>query len=429
MNNLKTKKDYLFDDLIDIITNKISSNSVSKKNYISTENMLPNCTGVEIASSLPEVKNYNHFLATDTLFSNIRTYFRKVWFATHSGGASADVLIFRSKDNSILCPDYLYYIISDKTFVDYTSKTSKEGAKMPRGDKNAIIRFPISLPDISEQKNIGSILVALDKKIQSNQRINKTLEDIGKAIFKSWFVDFDPVRAKIERCSTGLPDEISTLFPSEMLNSEIGEIPQGWDNVKISDLGDVVCGKTPSTKNPLNFGGDFPFITIPDMRRGLVNTNSERKISQLGANSLKGKMLPAGSICVSCIATPGLVTLTTKDSFTNQQINSIIPKSKNACEYLLFAMLNFGETIKSAGGGGSVFANLKTSGFKNLSIMSPNKFALEKFSEITKPILGQMQLLATESNTLANLRDTLSPKLMSGQILINDAKKIIESVI
>lgn len=280
--------------------------------------------------------------------------------------------------------------------------------------------------DVCQQKAIAHILSTLDDKIELNQKMNQTLEDIAKAIFKSWFVDFDPVRAKAEGRPTGLPPEISDLFPDELVDSEIGEIPKGWEVTIVSDFGKVVCGKTPSTKDPDNFEGEFPFITIPDMRGNLINLSTERSVSEKGATVLKGKLLPAGSICISCIATPGLVSITSCDSFTNQQINSIVPGDDVDKEYLLFSMMTFGDLISSAGSGGSVFANLSTGRFKELPILRANEKLRSAFSRLIRPILQRIELSQKEIYTLSELRDTLLPKLTSGELRIPDAEKFLE---
>ena len=126
--------------------------------------------------------------------------------------------------------------------------------------------FPIRIPaDIREQRAIAHILGALDDKIELNRRMNETLEAIARAIFKSWFVDFDPVRAKAKARDTGLPPHIADLFPDSFEDSELGEIPSGWRVGRVREIGDVVCGKTPPTKVAEYYGEDVPFITIPDM--------------------------------------------------------------------------------------------------------------------------------------------------------------------
>ena len=234
-------KDIIFGEIVSLVSNKVASSDVSSENYISTDNMLPNCGGVTIASSLPNANKFNGFCESDTLFSNIRTYFRKVWFAEFTGGASADVLIFRTKDIATLDPQFLYYLVSSKTFIDFTDLTSK-GAKMPRGDKEAIVRLPLKLPSISKQKAIASVLGALDDKIENNRRMNETLEEMARAIFKSWFVDFDPVRAKAAGNPPAHMDaDTAALFPSTFGDDGL---PVGWINTTVGDLVVPKRGKT-----------------------------------------------------------------------------------------------------------------------------------------------------------------------------------------
>ena len=321
--------------------------------------------------------------------------------------------------------EYIYYFLSQK-YVSNLILQQSDGSAQGNISGQQIEQIKLPLPPLKNQKAIAHILGTLDDKIELNQKMNQTLEEIAKAIFKSWFVDFDPVRAKAEGRPTGLPPEISDLFPDELVNSEIGEIPKGWEVAEISAYGRVICGKTPSTKDPENFDGEFPFITIPDMRGNLLSIHTERSLSEKGAASLKGKMLPAGSICVSCIATPGLVSVTTSDSFSNQQINSIVPRNEVDREYLLFSMMTLGDLISSAGSGGSVFANLSTGRFKGLPILKPCKASRNAFSTIVCPMLQRVEISQKEISTLSELRDTLLPKLISGELRIPDAEKFLK---
>jgi type I restriction enzyme S subunit len=328
-------------------------------------------------------------------------------------------------DKSRTDPSFLYYIFKSKQFESYIDGISGGTSVQLNMKVGDLAKFEFSVPKLSTQKAIAHILGTLDGKIELNQKINQTLEDIAKSIFKSWFVDFDPVRAKAEGRPTGLPPEISDLFPDELVDSEIGEIPKGWEVTIVSDFGKVVCGKTPSTKDPDNFEGEFPFITIPDMRGNLINLSTERSVSEKGATVLKGKLLPAGSICISCIATPGLVSITSCDSFTNQQINSIVPGDDVDKEYLLFSMMTFGDLISSAGSGGSVFANLSTGRFKELPILRANEKLRSAFSRLIRPILQRIELSQKEIYTLSELRDALLPKLISGELRIPDAERFL----
>ena len=362
----------------------------------------------------------------DIVFSRVGSVDRRALIRKTEEGwlFSGRCLRIRPDPNKI-DPAYLSYFLGLPSFREHI-RAIAVGATMPSLNTQLLSDVIVSYtPDIVEQRAVTYILGTLDDKIEMNRRMNETLETMARAVFKSWFVDFDPVRAKAEGHPTGLPPEIGDLFPDEFVSSEIGEIPKGWKIRPILDFGKVICGKTPPTKFPENFNGNYPFITIPDMRNRLVNILTERTISDIGAQALKGKLLPAGSVCVSCIASPGLVTLTTKESFTNQQINSILPLHDDFREYLLVAMTKIGDLIGTAGSGGSVFANLSTGRFKKLPILFPSGETISIYSKITKPLIQRIQLNFEEIKILSELRDVLLPKLISGELRIPDAEKFL----
>ena len=321
---------------------------------------------------------------------------------------------------------FIYYFSRSPEFRSHAIQNMIGSSGRQRVPNNAIENFACEFPSLGDQKAIAHVLGSLDDKIELNQKMNQTLEAIAKAIFKSWFVDFDPVRAKAEGRPTGLPPDIGALFPDALVDSEIGKIPKGWEVSVVSDFGSVICGKTPSTQDPENFDGEYPFITIPDMRGNILSLTTDRTVSKKGSLSLKGKMLPTGSICVSCIATSGLVSMTTANSFTNQQINSIVPHTEKDREYLVFSMMTFDELISSAGSGGSVFANLSTGRFKELPILKPSEESVIIFSDIVRPLLKRIELAQREISTLSQLRDTLLPKLISGELRIPHPEKFLE---
>jgi len=163
---------YNLSDICDYAKGKIDVDSLDEHTYISTENMIPNKEGITQASSLPTVVQTQSFFAGDVLVSNIRPYFRKIWFAEFDGGCSNDVLVFRAKDG--VDKRFLYYVLADDTFFDYSMATSK-GTKMPRGDKAAIMRYEVPNFTYEEQEKIAGILEVLDRKIQLNTEINENL--------------------------------------------------------------------------------------------------------------------------------------------------------------------------------------------------------------------------------------------------------------
>lgn len=169
---------YNLSDICDYAKGKIDVAVLDKDTYISTENMMPNKGGITRASSLPTVAQTQCFSAGDVLVSNIRPYFKKIWFAQYEGGCSNDVLVFRAKDG--VSKRFLYYVLADDTFFDYSMATSK-GTKMPRGDKKAIMKYEVPDFTYEEQEKIAGILEVIDEKIELNTAINKNLEQQAQA--------------------------------------------------------------------------------------------------------------------------------------------------------------------------------------------------------------------------------------------------------
>jgi len=420
-----------FGSLVRFVSEKVQAKDARIDTYISTENMVADFGGITSASTLPISGSVTKFKMGDTLFSNIRTYFKKVWQARFDGCCSNDVLVLRSANEKALTPDYLYQLCRWEKFTELSVRTSK-GAKMPRGDKSALADFRFQLPPIKEQRAIAHILGTLDDKIELLRRQNETLEQMARTLFKAWFVDFEPVRAKLEgrwrrgESLPGLPAHLYDLFPDRLVESELGEIPEGWKQQRVRDIGSIICGKTPPTNNPEYYGEDIPFITIPDMHGKIFATDVKKRLSLKGAASQAKKMLPSGAICVSCIATLGLVIITTEPSQTNQQINSVIPAQENETYFWYWTLKNLGEEIKAGGSGGSVLGNLSTGRFSELQVNASTCSLRFAYNTRVEKLFAQIFSNERESRTLAALRDTLLPKLISGELRVKDAEAFLK---
>ena len=378
-------------DICEYRKGKVNVSNLTLKTYISTENMLPDKAGVVEANSLPSTALVQEYKENDILVSNIRPYFKKIWQAKYDGGCSNDVLVFQGNLN--VDKDFLYYILANDDFFVYSLATSK-GTKMPRGDKKSIMQYELQLFDIKTQKRIASILKVLDKKIELNNAINKNLEQQAQAIFKAWFVDFEP-------------------FNEEM--------PSDWIIGTVDDLGtEIICGKTPPTKKKEYYGGNTPFITIPDMHGCVYNVSTERYLSAAGVALQPKKTLPPNTVCVSCIGTAGLVNLVSEKSQSNQQINSIVPKEGISAYYIYLLMQTLSETINKLGQSGSTIVNLNKTQFGKIQVAIPSEQVLCNFDTLCKPLFEMILSNQKENIELANLRDALLPKLMSGELDVSD---------
>lgn len=301
--------------------------------------------------------------------------------------------------------NYLYYLLKYKL---NQFKNHSHGSVFNTIIKNTFSEIEVSLPPLPTQNHIAEILGALDDKIELNLQMNKTLKEMAMVLYKHWFVDFRPLK------------------DGEFVESKLGPVPKGWKVEKIKDFGKVVCGKTPSKKIPQNFNGNIPFIKIPDMNRQVWVIRTTDSLSEIGHLSQPKKMIPAGSVCVSCIATVGLVSLTPYNSHTNQQINSIIPYETEDKYYLYLACNELKDIFLKEASGGSATLNMNTCTFNNINLLKPNEEIRRKFSLEVKDNFDQILNNLEENQTLTQTRDYLLPKLISGEIEVKAAKEKIK---
>ena len=313
---------------------------------------------------------------------------------------------------------YLYYALSTVPVRPYMSGSVQ--AKLSQSNLNQI---PVPYPsEESQRRAIAHVLGTLDDRIELNRRMNETLEAMARALFKSWFVDFDPVRTKMEghwrrgESLPGLPAEHYDLFPDRLVSSELGDIPEGWEVKALGAFGNIVTGKTPSTKRTEYYGEDVPFLRIPDMHGKMYALKTELMLSIQGAESQSRKTLPPGSVSVSCIATPGLVVLNHRDTHTNQQINSIIPHDQSVSRYLYWTCSQLSSDIATGGLGGSVFGNMNKSTFSALLAIHPEWTVILAFDTLVAPIHTAILANEKQAQALAAQRDALLPRLVSGEV-------------
>lgn len=347
--------------------------------------------------------------------------------------------------------EYLYYFLISEIGQAELQKATV-GAVQPKLPLYGLENVSIDWKTRTEREEIVKQLNSLDNKIQLNTQINQTLEQIAQALFKSWFVDFDPVRAKVQALSDGMsleqaelaamqaisgktPEELIALsqtqperyaelaetakaFPYEMVEVDGVKVPKGWNLKALSDLGQIICGKTPSKSNKEFYGNGVPFIKIPDMHNQVFITQTTDNLSVAGANSQSKKYIPPKSICVSCIATVGLVSMTSKPSHTNQQINSIIPNNNNTSEFLYLSLKQPSMTkyLKDLASGGSATLNLNTSTFSKIEIITPSKEIIDIFQSKVVSIFEKILSNSIENKRLTEIRDLLLPRLLNGEI-------------
>lgn len=287
---------------------------------------------------------------------------------------------------------FLYYFLKEIGLNKYAG-----GSSHPLITQTLLnsLEFKVCISPL-EQKAIAEVLSSLDDKIDLLHRQNKTLETLAETLFRQWFVERRPEHVE------GKADE--------------------WEAKRLMELGDVICGKTPSKKNPNFYEGKVPFIKIPDMHGNTFILKTTDSLSKEGSLSQINKLLPAKTICVSCIATVGLVSITTEPSHTNQQINSIIPKKEEYRYYLYLTMKNAYKELHAMASGGTATLNLNTGNFSKMELAFPDEDLLMNFHSLVEPVFSKILANKTKIRTLEKLRDTLLPKLMSGEVRVKNLK-------
>lgn len=379
-------------DICEYRKGKVNTSNLTLKTYISTENMLPNKAGVVEANSLPSTALVQEYKENDTLVSNIRPYFKKVWQAKHDGGCSNDVLVFQGKAN--VDKDFLYYILAKDDFFAYSMVTSK-GTKMPRGDKKSIMQYEVQLFDIKIQKKIVSILKLLDKKIELNNAINNNLLQQLNAIFKHWFTD----------------------------NPQLDSMSQ----VPLADLCLVVTkGTTPTTLGKSFVSEGINFIKAESILDShAIDKNKFAFIDEDTNDLLKRSIVCSGDIVFTIAGTLGrfaIIDDSVLPANTNQAVAIIRADSKKVMPQYLYSFFlgNWHNDYYTKRIQQAVQANLSLGTIKSLPIPVLSDKAMTEYLGIISPLITMTKTNELEISKLEATRDALLPQLMSGQLDISE---------
>lgn len=377
---------YRLSDICFYVKEKVAVSVLENTDYVSTENMIPNKGGITTATSLPSSFKTQAYQKHDVLVSNIRPYFKKIWFSDCNGGCSNDVLVFRAKDGTNA--RFLYYVLADDAFFDYSTATSK-GTKMPRGDKTAIMQYEVPYFDLKTQKKIARILTDIDYKITLNNNINKNLEQQAQAYFDELFVvNADP----------------------------------NWSECTLSDIGSVVAGGTPSKSKPEYYADQgIAWITPKDLsvNKSKFISHGENDISELGFSKSSAAKMPAGTILFSSRAPIGYIAIAQNEVTTNQGFKSVIPNENISTSYMYFLLKNLLPTIEGMASG-STFKEISGAAMKSVPTVMPDADTIQLFSSFCEPVFNEQEILEAENQRLSALRDSLLPKLMSGELDVSN---------
>lgn len=383
---------YNLADICEYAKGKVDVAILDDETYISTENMMPNKGGITSASSLPTIAQTQVFLAGDVLVSNIRPYFKKIWFAEFDGGCSNDVLVFRAKDG--VSKRFLYYVLSDDTFFDYSMATSK-GTKMPRGDKAAIMKYVVPDFTYEEQEKIAGVLEALDRKIQLNTEINENL--LQQAI---------------------------ALYEHLIQNAE-------WPTATILDVAEkVAMGPFGSNIKVSTFVPEgVPIISGNHLRGYFLEEPEFNYITEEHAERLKNSIVYPHDLVFTHAGNIGQVAMIPDECkydryvLSQRQFYLRCDETKVVPEFLLMFFHSASgqhELLSYANQTGVPSIAQPASNLKKIPFKCPPMQEQLMWREQVHPLLGRYLNNRLENERLSSLRDALLPQLMSGELDVSD---------
>lgn len=292
--------------------------------------------------------------------------------------------------------EFVYYTLKN----DYTTLASLANGGAQQNLNAQIIKdYVLQMPSLADQHRIAAILSSLDWKIELNNKINADLEEMAQAIFKNWFVDFEPFK------------------DGKFVDSELGMIPEGWKVGRLDEIADVVGGSTPSKAKPEYYTQKgIAWLTPKDLSNhpAVYTSRGEIDITEEGYNSTSTKLMPKGTILFTSRAPIGYISIAQNDICTNQGFKSLVPKKAGTC--FLYCFLKYVTPEIENKSTGSTFKEASGSLMKSLQVIMPEQKVFEDFETIVSPLFARIESLEKENSRLSLLRDTLLPRLMSGEL-------------
>ena len=332
--------------------------------------------------------------------------------------------VARLRGSDRLMDGFLHYVVASREFTDYVLSV-QTGTAVPHISGNQIKEYEFLLPSLSEQRTIAHILGTLDDKVELNRRMNETLEAIVRALFKSWFVDFDPVRAKANGRDSGLPQPLADLFPSRLVDSELGEIPGGWEAGTVADLSYL----NPETWTKGERSAEIRYVDLSSTKRGRIEAITRYAAAE--APSRAQRVLRPGDTIVGTVR-PGndSYALVSESGLTGSTGFAVLrPKAAESTEFVYLAITS-PDSIEALAhlADGAAYPAVRPDVVAATPIVRPDRQILTRFSSYAGALLGRIAHSEKESRTLASLRDLLLPKLISGEIRLRQAENAVEVV-
>ncbi len=322
-------------------------------------------------------------------------------------------------NTEVLLPQYLYYWLSSADGQHYLfSRVSQVGVPQIQTPLATLRQAELPIPPINEQRCIAHILGTLDDKIELNRRMNETLEAIARALFKSWFVDFDPVRAKAEGRDTGLPAHIADLFPDSFEDSELGKIPSGWEVRSLDEIAKFTNGLA-LQKYPPQGGKSLPVIKIAQLRAG----NAEGA-DAAGADLDPDYIVDDGDVLFSWSGSLECVLWAGGEGALNQHLFKVTSDEFPKWLYYLWIHHHLDDFRFIAAGKATTMGHIQRHHLTDAKVVLPTKASVKIGTHVVGPMLDASWKLKVQSRTLTQLLDALLPKMISGEMRVRDAKRI-----
>ena len=339
-----------------------------------------------------------------------------------------NVTWFRNFDPRVV-PKYLYYWLTSPETQKRLDEVSI-GSTQRALTISALKSLQVQLPSVDSQRAIVDMLDAVTNRITLLRETNATLEAIAQALFKSWFVDFDPVRAKMEgRTPEGMDEATAALFPDGFETSELGEVPRGWRQQTFRDTIQIIGGGTPKTSNPDFWGGDIPWFSVVDAPRSsdVFVIDTEKYITDAGLHGSSTKLLPVGTTIISARGTVGKLALTGRAMAMNQSCYGLRGKAGDTY-FTYFSATRLVQQLQQRAHG-SVFDTITQETFAGIHVAYPQPPVIEAFDVAVSPLMARIRENLFQAQTLSTLRDTLLPRLISGQLRLPEAQAATEAAL
>jgi type I restriction enzyme S subunit len=326
-------------------------------------------------------------------------------------------LVLLRADGQRVYPPFLRWLVRGPEWWEQIGKFINVGAVFDSLRCADVPKFELRIPPAAQQRAIAHILGALDAKIELNRRMNETLEAMARALFQSWFVDFDPVRAKAEGRDPGLPQPLADLFPDSFEDSEVGEIPDGWKRQSFAGTVQVLGGGTPKTTVPHYWSGSTPWFSVVDApgNADVWVIATEKHITPSGLANSATQILPEGTTILSARGTVGRTALVGVPMAMNQSCYGLRGRVESHGFFTYFMARQLVAVLKQHSHG-SVFDTITRGTLAGVSVVNPPTGLIAQFERVVGPALDLIRNNLRESVTLSSLSDTLLPDLISGAL-------------